>query len=182
MNRDLFVGLLCGALLTGCVSAGVEVQPEQMANFKHGLTTLKEVTTALGPPSVETALDDGSTLLVYTYVRSRPHPESYLPLIGSLVGGADTHSSAAVFLFDSHGLLKSANTTSSNVGTGVSSGAHTAMHSAPAAVSESPVQIREVQPAAAQSVEPLPEEDVEPEPQMPSENQTENSVQRAPLR
>ena len=79
-----------------------------MANFRHGVTSLQDVVTALGPASVETALDDGSTLLVYTYVTSRPHPETYLPFIGALVGGADTHSSAAVFLFDSHGLLKSA--------------------------------------------------------------------------
>ncbi|MFM0149508.1 hypothetical protein, partial [Paraburkholderia sp. RL18-085-BIA-A] len=125
MNREQVVGLLCGALLAGCVSAGVEVRPEQMANFRHGVTTLQDVVTALGPASAETALDDGSTLLVYTYVTSRPHPESYLPFIGSLVGGADTHSSAAVFLFDPHGILKSANTTASNVGTGVSSGSHT---------------------------------------------------------
>ncbi|SIT41144.1 conserved exported hypothetical protein [Paraburkholderia ribeironis] len=189
MNRGQVIGLLCGALLAGCVSAGVEVRPEQMANFRHGVTTLQDVVTVLGPASAETALDDGSTLLVYTYVTSRPHPESYLPFIGALVGGADTHSSAAVFLFDPHGILKSANTTASNVGTGVSSGSHTEQHSAPVRTSEPQVVIRSVQPPAVQSVqapavqsvEPIPEEDGEPATQIPVELQPDNTVQPASI-
>lgn len=180
MNRELITGLLCGALLAACVTAGVEVRPEQMANFRHGVTTLQDVRAALGPASVETTLDDGSTLLVYTYVTSRPHPESYIPFIGSLVAGADTHSSAAVFLFDSQGLLKSANTTSSNVGTGMT-GAHTAQPRASAPVSEAPVVIKSVAPPVVQTVEPTPEDDVEPASQMPREPQPENSVQPAPV-
>lgn len=180
MKRELVTGLLCGALLAGCVTSGVEVRPEQMANFTHGVTTLQDVITALGPASVETALDDGSTLLVYTYVTSRPHPESYIPFIGALVAGSDTHSSAAVFLFDSHGLLKSANNTSSNVGTGMTS-AHTAQPKAPAPVSEAPVVIKSVPPPAVQNVGPTPEEDVEPASQMPRELQPEISIQPAPV-
>jgi len=185
MNRGRVIGLLCGAILAGCVSAGVEVRPEQMADFKHGVTRLQDVISALGPASVETALDDGSTLLVYTYVTSRPHPENYLPFIGGLVGGADTHSSAAVFLFDSHGLLKSANTTSTNVGTGVSSGvssgAHTAQSSAPVRSAEPSVVVKSVQPSAVQSVEPMPEDDVGPALQSPVERQPENGAQPDPV-
>ncbi|CAB3791989.1 hypothetical protein LMG28688_03428 [Paraburkholderia caffeinitolerans] len=151
-----------------------------MANFRHGVTTLQDVISALGPASVETALDDGSTLLVYTYVTSRPHPESYIPLIGSLVAGADTHSSAAVFLFDSHGLLKSANTTSSNVGTGMTA-AHTAPPRATAPVTEAPVVIKSVPPPAVQTEQPTPEQDVAPATQVPSEPQLELNVQPAPV-
>ncbi|MEM5328330.1 hypothetical protein VSR34_17300 [Paraburkholderia sp. JHI2823] len=181
MNRGRVFGLLCGAILAGCVSAGVEVRPEQMADFKHGVTRLQDVIAALGPASVETALDDGSTLLVYTYVTSRPHPENYLPFIGALVGGADTHSSAAVFLFDSRGLLKSANTTSTNVGTGVSSGAHTAQPNAPVRSSEPSVVTRDAQPAAVQSVEPMEEDDVGPAMQSPVERQPQDGAPPEPV-
>jgi len=125
--------------------------PEQMATFKRGATTFQEVTAMLGPASVQTALDDGSILLVYTYVTSRPHPESYLPFIGSLVGGADTRSSAAVFLFDAHGVLKSANTTTSSVGTGLSAADR---HRTPAPIVEAPVAARRDGPSVAHSVEP----------------------------
>ena len=129
MKRGQVAGLLCSVLLAGCLSAGVEVRPEEMSHFKPGVTTLQQVIAALGPASVESALDDGSTLLVYTYVTSRPHPESFIPFIGSLVGGGDTRTSAAVFLFNPGGVLKSANTTTSNIGTGLSSGLGAGQHS-----------------------------------------------------
>jgi hypothetical protein len=189
MKHRLVVGLLCGALLAGCMSAGVEVRPEQMSNFKPGVTTLQDVTARLGPAAVQTALDDGSTLLVYTYVTSRPHPESYIPFIGSLIGGADTRSSATVFLFDAHGILKTASTTTSNVGTGLSTGSSTEVHSAPVSEAQPsvavksvqpPAVVKSVQPPAVQSAEPLLEEEVPPAPENSAEPPPEQSIQPAP--
>lgn len=174
MKRIPSLLLLCGAL-AACMSAGVEVRPEQMSGFKHGVTTVQDVTTRLGTPSVETTLDDGSTLLVYTFVTSRPHPESFLPFIGPLVGGSDTRSSAAVFLFDAGGVLKSASTTNSNVGTGLSrtsSGAPAENVAAPAARSATPPAATGTAPVPSVSVEPLPAGSVEPG--------QEESVQPAP--
>jgi hypothetical protein len=147
------------------------------------------VTARLGPAAVQTALDDGSTLLVYTYVTSRPHPESFLPFIGSLVGGADTRSSATVFLFDPHGILKTASITTSNVGTGLSSGAGTDVHPAPisdvqppAVVKsvQTPVVVKSVQMPAVQSAEPLQEDEVSPDPENSAEPLPEQSIQPAP--
>lgn len=180
MKARLVVGLLCGALLAGCMSAGVEVRPEQMSNFKPGVTTLQDVTARLGPASVQTALDDGSTLLVYTYVTSRPHPESFLPFIGSLVGGADTRSSATVFLFDPHGILKTASTTTSNVGTGLSSGLSTDVHSAPVSSAQPRVVVKSVPSPDVQSIEPLPEEEAAPPPDDSAEPLQEQGIQPAP--
>ncbi|RZF30562.1 hypothetical protein EVC45_06195 [Paraburkholderia sp. UYCP14C] len=179
MKHGLVLGLLSGALLVGCMSAGVEVRPEQMATFRRGVTTIQEVTTTLGPASVQTALDDGSMLLVYTYVTSRPHPENYIPIIGSLVGGSDTHTSAAVFLFDARGVLKSANTTTSNVGTGLSTELQRRApvpiveapglgdSHPPAAVRgvEPPVVVKGISPAAAEGVEPPSKEEDQPAPE-----------------
>jgi len=155
MKHKLALVMLCGALV-GCMSAGVEVKPEQMSSFRQGVTTLQEVVAELGPASVQTTLGDGSTLLVYSYVTSRPHPESFIPFIGVLLGGADTRSSAVVFQFDEHGVLKSANTTTSNVGTGLGSAMHSTPHSAP---------IRSAEPSVGKSVEPTPEDSVEPAPE-----------------
>jgi hypothetical protein len=180
MKHRLVVGLLCGALLAGCMSAGVEVRSEQMSSFRPGVTTLQDVTATLGPASVQTALDDGSTLLIYTFVTSRPHPESFLPFIGPLVGGADTRSSATVFLFDVHGILKRASTTTSNVGTGLSAGFSTDLHSAPVPGVKPPVVVKSIQPPAVQSIEPLPEEEVLPAPENSAEPPPEQSLQPAP--
>src|SRR5579864_2180691 len=176
MKHGLVLGLLSGALLVGCMSAGVEVRPEQMATFRRGVTTIQEVTATLGPASVQTALDDGSMLLVYTYVTSRPHPENYIPFIGSLIGGADTHTSAAVFLFDARGVLKSANTTTSNVGTGLST---ELQHRAPPAIVEAPVVGNSNPPATAESVEPLQEEEGQPAPENSIEPPPEQGIEPA---
>jgi hypothetical protein len=108
-------------------------------------------------------------LLVYTYVTSRPHPENFLPFIGALVGGADTHTSAAVFVFDPRGTLKSAHTTTSTVGTGFGGGASAAqpaaapaMPVAPAASAGAPVVVERVQTPTVQTIEPLPEQPAQP--------------------
>jgi hypothetical protein len=196
MKHAVVLGLLSGALLVGCMSAGVEVRPEQMATFRRGVTTIQEVTATLGPASVQTALDDGSMLLVYTYVTSRPHPENYIPIVGSLIGGADTHTSAAVFLFDGRGVLKSANTTTSNVGTGLSTElqhrapapiveAPVAGHSNPPAAvqsAEPPVVVKSISPATVESIEPLPEEEGRPAPESGDEPQPEQGIQPAASR
>jgi hypothetical protein len=183
MKHRVVVGLLCGALLAGCMSTGVEVRSEQMSSFRPGVTTFQNVTATLGPASVQTALDDGSTLLVYMFVTSRPRPESFLPFIGSLVGGADTRSSATVFLFDVHGILKSASTTTSNVGTGLSAGLSNDLHGAPAPGDQPPVVVKSiqsavvvksVQPPVVQSIELLPEEEVLPA----EENSAEPSLEQ----
>jgi hypothetical protein len=166
MKHKLALSMLSGALLAGCMSAGVEVKPEQMSSFRQGVTTLREVVAELGPPTVQTTLGDGSTLLVYSYVTSRPHPESFIPFIGVLLDGNDTRSSAVVFQFDEHGVLKSANTTTSNVGRGLGSGTHSTAHSAP---------IRDAEPSVEKSAEPVPapvpalEETVEPAPDSSSQ-------------
>jgi hypothetical protein len=162
------------------MSAGVEVRPEQMSSFRPGVTSLQDVTATLGPASVQTALDDGSTLLVYTFVTSRPHPESFIPFIGALVGGADTRSSAAVFLFDARGILKSENTTTSNVGTGLGTGLSTNLHSAPVPGVAPPVVVKSIQPPDLQSTESLPDEEVQPAPEISVEPLPEPSVPPAP--
>jgi hypothetical protein len=112
-------------------------------------------------------------------------------MIGALVGGADTHTSAAVFLFDARGVLKSANTTTSNVGTGLST---ELQHRAPAPIVEAPVPgnnmppaavqsverpvvVKSISPAAAESVEPLPEEEGQPAPENSVEPPPEQGIQ-----
>ncbi len=41
--------VLC-AMLTGCVSTGVDIRPEQLSNFLLGFSTIDDVTSQLGTP------------------------------------------------------------------------------------------------------------------------------------
>jgi hypothetical protein len=119
MKRINVLIVLCSTL-AACISAGVDVKPEQLSKFKQDVTTLEEVVTELGSPTAQTALRDGSTVLIYSFVTSRPRPESFIPFIGPLFGGADTQSSTVVFEFDEHGILTSERRTTSSGAQGLS--------------------------------------------------------------
>ncbi|WP_340526683.1 hypothetical protein [Cupriavidus necator] len=100
-------------MLAACVSTGVEVKQEQMANFLLGFSTLDDVTTQLGKPSSQTTLVNGSTILIYSFAASRPHPESFIPFIGPLFAGGAIRSSTVFFEFDENGVLRSQRLTTS---------------------------------------------------------------------
>lgn len=103
-------------MLVSCVSTGVDVKPEQMSNFMLGFSTLGDVTTQLGTPSSQVTLRNGSTILIYSFATSKPHPESFIPFIGPLFSGGEIRSSTVLFEFDENGVLRSERrTTSSSV-------------------------------------------------------------------
>jgi hypothetical protein len=65
--------------------------------------------------------------LGYTYIQAQARPESFIPIIGPLVGGADSHFSNVSLTFDRNGVLESYSSTQSQFGSGngVASGATT---------------------------------------------------------
>ncbi|MGO4307603.1 hypothetical protein [Cupriavidus sp. RAF12] len=101
-------------MLVACVSTGTDVKPEQLSNFMLGFSTLDDVTTQLGPPSSQAALRNGSTVLIYSFATSRPHPESFIPFIGPLFSGGAIRSSTVLFEFDENGVLRSQRKTTSS--------------------------------------------------------------------
>jgi len=106
MNRVLAMIALC-SVMAACVSTGVDVQPEQLANFIPGFSTIDDVTGQLGTPTSTATLSNGSTILVYSFAASKPHPESFVPFIGPLFAGGEIRSSTALFEFDQDGILRS---------------------------------------------------------------------------
>ncbi|CAG2141332.1 hypothetical protein [Cupriavidus numazuensis] len=98
--------VLC-IMLAACASTGVDVRPEQMSNFLPGFSTIDDVTTQLGTPTSQVTLKSGSTVLIYSFATSRPHPESFIPFIGPLFAGGNVRSSTVLFEFDENGVLSS---------------------------------------------------------------------------
>lgn len=101
------------SLMTGCVSTGVDVMPEQLENFLPGFSTIDDVTGQLGAPTSRAALSNGSLILVYSFATSKPHPESFIPFIGPLFAGGNIRSSTVLFEFDQDGVLVSQRRTTS---------------------------------------------------------------------
>jgi hypothetical protein len=119
--------LLSACLLcSGCMAAGTQVQEAQLTQFHKGHTTTDQVTSALGDPNSNTILPDGSRLLCYTYVQATVRPETFIPIVGGFVGGADTHSNATCFQFAENGIMKGYTATTSQAGSGTmfASGVH----------------------------------------------------------
>ncbi|MFD2234830.1 hypothetical protein [Phaeospirillum tilakii] len=123
--------------LAGCAASGVQVKEEQLAQFEPGKTTVQDVVASIGKPSNQMLLPDGSRVLVYSYAQVQTRPETFIPIVGAFVGGADMKTNSATLTFDRAGLLKTVSASSGATGTGMglSSGA-----SAPDRVPDQPRQ------------------------------------------
>ena len=110
--------------LFGCVSTGVQVDESALTSFQKGKTTINEVIARLGQPTSNILLDSGQRVIAYTYVQAQARPESFIPIIGPLVGGADSHFSNVSLTFDQGGVLQSYTSAQSQFGSanGVASG------------------------------------------------------------
>ncbi len=119
MNRVLALTMVCG-LMSGCVSTGVDVRPEQLEDFLPGFSTQEDVIGQIGVPTSQATLSNGSTILIYSFATSQTHPESFIPIVGPLFAGGKIRSSTALFEFDSNGVLRSVRRATSSGASGLS--------------------------------------------------------------
>jgi predicted small lipoprotein YifL len=87
--------LLLSATLAGCGTSGVQVRPEQVAAIERGRSTEADVRTALGAPTGVSVVN-GQRMLVYSGAAYSMRPESFVPVLGAFVGGADWRASHVI--------------------------------------------------------------------------------------
>ena len=104
--HKIFVALVFSVALAACAAHGREISQAQLGQLKKGETTVEQAVYILGRPSGRTMLYDGSTMLTYVYIRAQARPETFIPLIGPLVGGADSYYTTASLTFGPDGVLK----------------------------------------------------------------------------
>ena len=127
MNKKLLLIYALPAIsLSACVAGGTQVKESQLSQFHKGKTTIREVVDALGDPNTNSLLPDGSRMLCYAYVQAAARPETFIPIVGAFVGGADSRSNTTCFQFAENGILKGYTSTSSKFGSGsnLASGVH----------------------------------------------------------
>ena len=112
--RLVVLGL--AAALSSCASAGTKIDPNAVAAFVKGKTTVAQAEDALGEPNGTSSAQDGSTILVYTYTHSSVHASTFIPIVGAFVGGADTKSQSVVLRFGPDGTYQGASTATGNLG------------------------------------------------------------------
>lgn len=114
MKRYWLIAML---MLSGCVSVGHEIKTDQIATFRPNETTINQVIAALGPPTATATDSTGQQVLTYAHTQSQVRPATFIPIIGLFAGGADAHSTLAIFHFDPDGKLIKSST--SRAGTNV---------------------------------------------------------------
>lgn len=105
-------------VLSGCATVGKEVTQEQVKGFKKGETTMEEVVSKLGSPTSSGVDASGRTVISYVFVHAQARAATFVPLVGPLIGGADSRSSAVSFTFGPNGVLLDYNHTQSAFGSG----------------------------------------------------------------
>jgi len=100
------------------MSTGTKVDTAQIQQFQKGATTYDQVVAALGDPTSVSTASDGKKAAVYSYAQSKIRPESFIPYVGLVAGGADVKSTAVVFRFDANERLVDYSSTMSNAGAG----------------------------------------------------------------
>lgn len=118
MKTTLLAALVAAILASGCMSAGMDVKPDQVKSFQPGKTTRGEIEAALGRPNVVRNKSDGTTEIVYQHVDVRVRGETFIPFIGGLVGGSDVRTNEVTFTLDKNGVFQS--TTSATTEQGAS--------------------------------------------------------------
>lgn len=106
------------AMLGGCFSTGTKVEAAKVDQFKPGVTTYVEVVAALGQPNNVSTLPDGQKIATYMHITASARAESFIPVVGPLVGGADTTTQSYTFMFDAAGVLKSTSNSQGQSGAG----------------------------------------------------------------
>lgn len=119
-------GIAIAIALAGCVAVGTQIKKEQLTGFATGVTTYEEVISRLGQPNTLAIKSNGTRVAIYTYIHSQPRPESFIPFVGIIVGGADSKINTTEFTFDAENKLLEYSLSESNygAGTGLSAGAY----------------------------------------------------------
>lgn len=125
-------------LIGGCMSMGTQVKQDQLNGFAKGSTTYSDVTARLGQPNTVSTKSNGTRIALYTYVHSQARPETFIPIVGAFVGGADSKVNSAEFIFGQDDKLLEYSLSESNYGSGTGLAAGTYRDRTPDQPKEAP--------------------------------------------
>ena len=59
-------------------------------------------------------IGDGRQTISYTFMKYQTRPETFIPLVGIFVGGADVRNSSVTYVFNANGVLETFTQNSNN--------------------------------------------------------------------
>lgn len=105
-------------VLAGCAASGVKVSDAQVATLKKGETTKADVLRAFGPPTTQTRVSDGTSMVIYSHFEVAVRPATFIPIVGAFAGGSDTRSNTVLLRFDADDKLIDSSSSETMIGTG----------------------------------------------------------------
>jgi hypothetical protein len=87
---------LCTA---GCTTAGTKADPDIIASFQPGVTTLEQAEARLGQPSSVSKTSDGSTIVAYEFTQAQAGGSSHKPFIDTFFDHSDANTDVVVLSF-----------------------------------------------------------------------------------
>ena len=104
--------------LSACASSGAKVTEQQLSQIQVGKSTYNDVVAALGKPTTTTFSSTGTRTAIYSYSQVSTRPETFIPVVGAFVGGADVKSNSVILMFNAQGILSQYSGSGSAIGTG----------------------------------------------------------------
>jgi hypothetical protein len=92
MNAITIAGLLVFAVsaLVGCASVGRNFDESKVTAIAKGQTTEADLTQMFGPPQNRSTNSEGMTTLMWMYSEMTLKPQSFIPIAGPFIAGADS--------------------------------------------------------------------------------------------
>jgi outer membrane protein assembly factor BamE (lipoprotein component of BamABCDE complex) len=92
---------------TGCWSSkmGRELSREQVSQVRKGMTR-SQVESLIGSPNHANPDGQGGMIFYYNFMNTKVRASSYIPVVGSFAGGADTEQKNVTVYFDRYGKVK----------------------------------------------------------------------------
>ncbi len=103
---SFFILYFFSFLFIGCASVGRKVDMSQLEKIKTGETTQKEVLRLIGSPDQITKDGRGNITMQYIYARASTRPETFIPVVGSFVGGQDIENQTVMIIIGPDGKVK----------------------------------------------------------------------------
>lgn len=122
MKRTLIL-LACIVIASGCATVGRKLDENTVASIRKGETTRDQVLKLLGSPEQVSRNADGEVTFQYLYSRATAKPETFIPFVGMIAGGANVQSQNVVVTFRPDGIVKDVVSTYGATETGIGASA-----------------------------------------------------------
>jgi hypothetical protein len=107
----LYLLAALSSALTGCATSGPAIDAPRLSEIRKGETTVGDVVSRFGRPSILSKNMDGTQTAAYMYAKEGAGATAFVPLMIALAGKADADVDSVIFYFDGKGVLSDYRTT-----------------------------------------------------------------------